>query len=333
MAEDESREFLDILKSNVGFDRPELWLEIAKRKGFKRVAANFLSSCPYCGGSVGRSLGSFIYYSTRCHLRHCQKCLLYFSDARVADELLEQHFEETYKCETYFLQRRSHIFQEGAELVDRLTPHRGAVLDVGGATGFQLSRIQQLRPDLTLQLNDLSEQACAKARELGIRAYCGSLPSVCNELEEVDTAILSDVMYYEPNLGALLRTLRSKVKIGGYLIIRGPNKLPLIKLGCLVQLFSRTPLRLWFFNPEHLYLLTTRFLDKALSEHGFEIIEVQNSPLLLSESGPNTCRKIYFSLAERIRKVVCHYFVVTPSTIIIARRAQLKEECPSINRS
>ena len=65
---------LAVLRHNVGFDVPELWVDYAIRHGFRQVKAVTVGRCPDCGGQPKRSLGQFVYYSTLVRLVECGAC-------------------------------------------------------------------------------------------------------------------------------------------------------------------------------------------------------------------------------------------------------------------
>ena len=156
-------------------------------------------------------------------------------------------------------------------LTDRCARRGGRVLDFGGATGHFLAAVRRRRPDLRVTLIDISESACRCARETyGLEAICGSLSALKRVAAPFDVVVMSDVIYYEPEAATLWKLLPSLMADGGALLIRGPNVWRLIRV-CQSVLRAVGTRRAWahrdriaFFNPEHLFVFSRRFLTRDL---------------------------------------------------------------------
>lgn len=75
------------------------------------------------------------------------------------------------------------------------------VLDIGGAKGHLLTALRVRRPDLRLVLNDLSEDACNyAAQNYGLNTVCGDVKALRMSSTRYDVIIMSDVIYYEPDI-------------------------------------------------------------------------------------------------------------------------------------
>ena len=118
--------------------------------------------------------------------------------------------------------------------------------------------LRKRRSDLRFVVNDLSKEACDyAAHKYGFQTVCGDFDALERNSFKFDVIIMSDVIYYEPELRNLWRILPSLVAENGVVIIRVPNKLPLI---CFWQFMihaigsANTEMqdRVRFFNPEHL---------------------------------------------------------------------------------
>jgi hypothetical protein len=100
------------------------------------------------------------------------------------------------------------------------------VLDIRGAGGQLASAIRARRSDLAITVQDVS---AAKVAEAQGRGFVG-ISDWMNTSEAYDTIILSDSIYYEPNLphlwGALAR-LRARA---GLVVLRVPNRIPMVRL-------------------------------------------------------------------------------------------------------
>jgi SAM-dependent methyltransferase len=263
-------------------------------------------------------------------LIECDTCGLIWVDARLDDAIVRQHFESAYKDSSYFAKRRRPIFREIASLVASRAPHRGSVLDVGGATGELLVMIRELRPDLRLVLNDLSQSACelASAR-LGIETRCCDLLSLPAADTRYDAVVCSDVLYYETQIKLVWPALRQLVADAGTLIIRLPNKERAIAAGHLWRsLIARFGGRatdlatsnIPFFNPEHLYVFRRGYVERRLRQAGFERVEAHPSHPL----GGGAIRSLLANSLNRAGALMywlsSAQLIVTPSMLVIASR-------------
>ena len=316
---------LEILKSNKGFKQPELWIDYAARHNFRPVHATKLEGCPDCDSSRSESIGQYIYYSTLVELRSCLNCGLLYSDTKFDPGVLYGHFEQAYKDEEYFALQRKEIFSQLTAIIERSSPHGAKVLDIGGAKGHLLAMVKQRRPDLHLVLNDVSMAACEYAEmHYRLDVVCGAVETLERLPERFDTVVLSDVMYYEPEIRRLWTLLSRIVAPTDAIIIRVPNHFALIKFaGALGKLFSGQMSRkmndtIRFYNPEHLYVFSRKYLSRRLGQIGFPVVNTVPSALL--QKGNSSLYHLYYTLAQAIFSSTLKHTIVTPSMIIIAKR-------------
>lgn len=316
---------LELLQSNKGFSYPEKWIDYGIRHDFKIVHSDKLETCPDCRATSWNSLGQFIYYSTLVNLQFCAGCGLVFSDTRIDPRVIQAHFEREYKDETYFLHQRRSIFEQISQLVEMTAPQGGRVLDVGGAKGHLLALLKERRMDLSLVLNDLSEEACAFATSrYGLETLWGDINSLDQLSSPFDAVIMSDVIYYEPQLDKLWSILPRLVAREGMVIIRVPNKLPLIRFWQLfMNKIRRKDLsmqtRIRFFNPEHLYVFSQQYLLTRLKRIGFT--EVMTLPSELLQQGRGSYRpSLYYSFSKVVSALSNGKLIITPSILVIAKK-------------
>ena len=141
-------EIREILKANLGFDDLENWVSYAKKNDFKKVAAKKITNCPDCKSDKKNSFGQYIYYSNLIHLLHCNKCGLIYSNARIDQSVIKQHFETAYKDQNYFSVKRSKVFKQISDLINKHCKQNSQIIDYGGACGFQLDAIKKDRKDI-----------------------------------------------------------------------------------------------------------------------------------------------------------------------------------------
>jgi SAM-dependent methyltransferase len=324
--DDRKQRMLDVLRSNKGFSEPERWLNYAIRHGLKRVRAEQLHQCPDCGCKTSRTVGQYVYYSTLVHLHECQACGLLYADKRIDPSLVRAHFERGYKDETYFQRSRRRVFGQVAALADSAAPPGGTVLDIGGAKGHLLAALEARRPDLLFVLNDLSQEACNHAaRVYGFRTVCGDASDLPASATKFDVLIMSDVIYYEPDLGKFWSGLVRLLSDKGTVIVRVPNNYHPVRLWQYIagklSLHTRTEMqdRIPFFNPEHLYVFSRRYLISRLTELGFAPVTAMPSELL-AKRGCGLCAQVYFRLCDLLFAASGGRLILTPSLLLVAKK-------------
>lgn len=333
------QETLAILRHNTGFDDPTIWIDYARSHGFKRVKAVAITRCPDCAAEPDCSRGQYVYYSTLIHLLQCARCGLIWANAHIDPELVRSHFEVAYKDDAYFRDSRRAIFEHLAAVIDDLAPEAARVLDVGGARGDLMHQAARRRPDLHVTVQDISEAATDAAEErFGFATLRGDARLLASHAEQYDVAVLSDVLYYEPDLRLLWSALSRLVRPGGSIVIRIPNKFPLVRIGQrwfeLVRTARRQLLqtRVAFHNPEHIFIFRQRYLRARLRAIGFTGVAVAPSPVL-STSMPGAARSAYFQLARAVSRLSPGGLVLTPSMLVVGRSKRpvdpVQEEPPT----
>lgn len=320
------RDWAELLRHNVGFDDPERWVEFARTHSFRRVRATRVEACPDCGGRPGRPLGAYVYYSTLLRLRPCPGCGLVFSDVRIDPQVLKDHFERSYKGEAYFSGMRLPIFESISREVAARVRHGGRVLDVGGAEGHLLACLREARPDLQLEVSDVSEEACRAARSRGLRAVRASVAELARRTDSFDALLLIDVAYYEPDVRTMWEAVARLVAPSGLLLLRVPNKLAWIRLAAGVRraldrgwrdgLTTHVP----FFNPEHVLAFSRPYLARRLAALGFSRVSFLPSPLLVRSPRVRSLLGGAYLAARAVGRLpgspVC-----TPSLLVVAERS------------
>ncbi|MBI5267427.1 MAG: methyltransferase domain-containing protein [candidate division Zixibacteria bacterium] len=330
--EKQEREMLEILQSNNGFAHPDRWLAYGIEHNFKKVQTDKLDACPDCESRSFDAVGQYVYYCTLVNLRACAQCGLVFADTRIDPQVILSHFEEAYKDEAYFNQGRRRIFRQIAGLVDRLVPHAGKILDIGGAKGHLLATIRAHRPDLTGVLNDLSTHACEyAASEYGFQTIVGGVDELDKVSIRFEAVIMSDVLYYETDLRRFWTILPRLVSEDGAVIIRVSNKLALIRFW---QFIRRAMVRrkdrqmqddIRFHNPEQLYVFSRRYLLTRLKSIGFSQVTAIPSELPVGARG-KLWRPAFFLLCKLFWFLSFGSLLITPSMIVVARRHSLTRE-------
>ena len=134
------------------------------------------------------------------------------------------------------------------------------------------------------------------------------------------------MLYYEPNIAAMWSLLSKLIAHRGSVIIRVPNKFLLIRASQAMSKLFRSSrrramqTRIRFFNPEHLFVLSRRYLTTRLKRLGFAEVDCLPSPPLGSTSSlGSAARAMSFLAAELTSLVSGRRLVGTPSMIFCAR--------------
>jgi SAM-dependent methyltransferase len=316
---------LGILRGNQGFEDPERWVEYGLRHAFAHVSATKLKGCPGCGAKGSHKIGQYVYFSTLLNLVGCAGCGLAYSDVRLDPAVVQRHFEKTYKDEDYFATQRKKIFDHLVSLVDQLAPRGGYVVDVGGAKGHLMALLRERRPDLHVAVSDISRTACEWVEShYGMEAICCDAATLVTGNRVFDVLVVSDTLYYEPHLRRFWENLPGVLRAGGAVVIRVPSKYRLIRVaqavrsltGLLRRLKPQADIR--YFNPEHLYVFTRRYLERQLGRLGFASVSVGPSPMLAA-GVVKRLAPVFFRLAGMLHTVSFGAIVATPSMVVVGR--------------
>lgn len=170
------KKYSEIVKSNHGFDYPEIWIQYAIEKKFTKVKGEKILSCPDCSNEKTTKIGQYIFFSTLIKLLECQNCGLIYSDFRLDASIIKKYFENAYKDEKYFVVLRRKIFRQILNIVKEIENSCGKIIDIGGAKGHLLKYIQDIRPEYELLLCERSEIACDYAeKQFKLNTICCSI--------------------------------------------------------------------------------------------------------------------------------------------------------------
>ena len=133
-------------------------------------------------------------------------------------------------------------------------------------------------------------------------------------MEKNSVILALDVLYYEENLKESLLAIYNNLEPDGVLILRIPNKSFLIKLFNKNQ--KDTSDKLLFFNPEHLYLFSQKYLAKNLKELGFK--DVRFVPSVLLKKKINILSQFIYYLSLTVFKLTSK--VICPAMFVVVRK-------------
>jgi SAM-dependent methyltransferase len=201
---------------------------------------------------------------------------------------------------------------------------------VGGAKGHLMHRVRLRRPDVHVTVHDISISATTWAEaHFGFDTICGSAGALGAHEQTYEVVVLSDVLYYEPDLPLLWSALQRLLAPGGAIVIRVPNRWAPIRIGQLiVDVFSPAARRMLqdrvhYFNPEHIYLFSRRYLEMRLRRLGCTRVRALPSPLVSSSSW-EIARVLYFQLASALNLLSGRRLILTPGMVLIGQTSDLK---------
>lgn len=320
-------QYLEILRHNCGFDKPDIWVETAKRLGFKKVPAQRLYACPDCESTKFKEICQYVYYSQLMRLQLCVNCHLVFSDVHLDESVLIKHFESgtnpIYQDDLYVNVQKADIFKQIRDILVTRYQKKKRVLDVGGCRGHLAKILSDSGFDVTL--SDISSTSCQYAREqFGLKTINSDIKNLRAYNSRFNVVLMCDVLHYEPDIHASWDLLSTVLEKDGVVIMRLPNKLWWIRpYQRLLRTITNCRLQtsVYGFNPEHIYWFTNRYLKKKFASLGFTTFEVTYSPSLRSTNQyasmmgsffDHVCRGIYHLSARKL--------VVSPSMLVIAER-------------
>lgn len=182
------------------------------------------------------------------------------------------------------------------------------------------------RPDLGVTVHDLSKVATDFAANTHrFPTLTGDAHTLASHRERYDVVVLSDVLYYEPHLTVMWSALSKLVRPGGTVLIRVPNRAPLVRLSQLWRQLAHSRIRqieqdrVSFYNPEHIFLFRRGYLRRRLRSVGFSRVHFVPSPVL---SGATTLGTPILALAKILNRLTLQGVVATPAMIVVGTRQQ-----------
>ncbi len=146
------------------------------------------------------------------------------------------------------------------------------ILDVGCGEGRFLALLKEYGdPQWELVGLDFDEKAIQLCRQRGFRCLQGRIEDLPSH-EKFDVIIMFQLIEHVDNPREVIRSMRSVLNSGGFIILETPNP-----RGLDYQLFTK---KYWshYHFPRHWHLFTADILNKVVLECGFE--KIQNTALL-----------------------------------------------------
>ena len=253
-----------------------------------------LERCAACGGARLGPLPLVYEFRGSFPLVECGGCGLRFLRVQPAGEGLAAlysagYFERDFRCgrsvEAYSSEAAFRAENEGLlDAFERIGPDpRKArvprrLLELGSAGGWLLKHARER--GWQAQGVELSAEAVARARGLGLEVFQGDLLAAGLPGEVFDLVYMGDVLEHVPDCRAVLLEAARVLKAGGHLYLRGPlttNSLARRLALALYRVAGRTivlrepPYHLWEFTPGP--------LERLFESAGFQVIEARQSKI------------------------------------------------------
>lgn len=221
----------------------------------------------------GKGAAFFWFSKDDFAIRRCARCGFVFVHPAPPDTrdiyAGEDYFRGTHRGFGYINYEEDKIPMEAFERalltrIERLLGRRGALLDVGAATGFFLSRAREAGWEVAGI--EISPYAAETGRQRGLDIRCGALGDRLFH-RRFDVVTLFDVAEHLPDPHAAIRACRDLLVPGGLLVINTPDTSSFV---------ARLLGRRWysFVPPEHLSYFNPRNIELLLRRHGFAVEEV-----------------------------------------------------------
>lgn len=220
-------------------------------------------TCLVCGSEANASFEKAGY-----SLYRCPSCkLLFVHPVPATDSVYSKDYfsgaEQGHGYVDYDRDKKPMIpvFEEYVRRIITLRPSRGALLDVGAATGFFVEIARRM--GFAARGVELSDYAAQVGRAKGLDIMTGTLADIDGRF---DALTMLDVIEHVPDPRTELMRAYALLNPGGVLIINTPDQ---------GSFYAHLMGARWHLivPPEHLYYFTRKNLSALLEECGFAVVE------------------------------------------------------------
>jgi len=225
--------------------------------------------CPCCSGASF----TFSFRKNSCDLYRCDSCrlIMVWPTPQVVEIYSEKYFKGGHGGVGYVdydqdKRAMDATFVAFLERIERRTPSKGKLLDVGAATGYLLDLARKRGWDPAGV--EVSEWAASEARRKGLDVFTGDLAKCPFKSESFSAVTLFDVFEHATDPRGMLREAHRLLADGGLAAINTPDTSSVV---------ARLLGRYWhlFTPPEHLFYFNVRNLSLLLRDTGFEVVRIE----------------------------------------------------------
>jgi SAM-dependent methyltransferase len=178
---------------------------------------------------------------------------------------LQRYYNSEYAVpfsEAYY-QHYESISRELLRAILTYTPARGTLLEIGCSHGAFLLQARAAGWDVTGV--ELSEEASANARALGLKVLMGTLEQNDSSLGTFDCIVAWYVIEHIVDVHSFIDTIKPHLKPGGLLALRTANARALSAI-TIPQYWQ------WIGAPAHIRLFSATGMKMLLTRHGFTVL-------------------------------------------------------------
>jgi len=309
--------------------------KILRTQGPHETSQEACHVCPACGNSSAVPTGVQFYQRSRgeSHWMLCVECRSVFATQPYDREEEAAHSQTapwgTAKSAKLMVKQRMEMYRSVLRLLNQHCPPPALLLDVGCSYGGFL--IEARQAGYSVMGVDIVAGAVEYVRSIDIPAELAFSIRNASMVAERTCDILTclDCNYYWRDQRAELREAFSKLKPGGYLMMRVVDKAWMFRVGIAIHAFapSMGKLMLAASVNDHRFSMPVRSLLNLIQACGFQIVYASPRGAMYSDS-TRWPVKLAFWFGALARDIAGLF--IAPGALILARRP-LDESIPAID--
>jgi predicted TPR repeat methyltransferase len=290
---------------------------------FNGVAAlEHVKTCPVC---AKETFSKFVVSDGMTIVR-CKCCGLLFTNPRVPEKVTRAFFEVEYLKDDKVVDENMTSFRLApmrrvANIVKRLRPQGGHLLDIGTASGLLPAQFIQ-SPQWHVEGLEPSKNAAKKAAEqYHIQVHNGFIDTIDWAQRRFDVITVLDTFFLEPQPNRMLAKASALLTDGGFIVFEIP--------GLLFRLLKNTgPIARVFYgqwaqlNPKmQLFYYRRETLEHLLRNHGFDLVATypEQSPIY-GNPAVKIANHFYFTMTRFLYNMTAGRLHLTPKEVLVFRK-------------
>jgi len=196
----------------------------------------------------------------------CKQCGMIYVNPRIKQDVVISGYSDA-EDELYVSQEEGRIntFKKALKLVEKYSPDKGKILDIGAAAGFFLHVAKENGWE-TFGVEPSKWMSEWGNKKFNVNIKNGVLKDVKFENGFFDVVTMWDVLEHTPDPMSELKETARILKDNGILIINYPN------IGSKLARLAGS--KWWFILSVHLYHFTHKTIRAYLEKNGFEVIKI-----------------------------------------------------------
>ncbi|MEW6441134.1 MAG: class I SAM-dependent methyltransferase [bacterium] len=208
----------------------------------------------------------------------CPDCTVQFMNPAYSDRHLARYYSGYAREEPDWDEPLSYGHHFYLSLVEKFSPAKGRLLDVGCGKGHLLLAARERGWDpVGLEISDASARLAAV--RTGVRTLCGEIQKIDWGTETFDLVAMHQVLEHLKSPISCLSVVRTLLKDGGILLVVVPNvhaRANLVKLALEKVGARRRRVGAYYGTEDHLWYYSPRSLRFLLARLGFEILHMRS---------------------------------------------------------